>query len=65
MDLPNQSLLAAWLNARNIKQGAFAALIPISKDVISKIVLGQRKPRQNVADRIEKLTDGFVKADKW
>lgn len=65
MNLPTHALLAAWLNARGMKKGAFGALIPVSKDVISKIVNGKRLPKQDVAERIERLTGGDISADKW
>lgn len=57
--------LVAWLAERNIKDGAFGSLIPVSKDVMSAILRGARKPRPEVADRIEALTDGAVKASEW
>ena len=65
MDLPNYALLAAWLKTRGMKMGAFGKLIPVSKDVISHIINGRRKPKQDIAERIERLTAGDIPADKW
>lgn len=65
MNLPTHALLAAWLTARGIKAGAFGALIPVGKDTISKIINGKRTPKQDVAERIERLTGGDISADQW
>ena len=65
MDLPNYALLAAWLKMRGMKDGAFGKLVPVSKDVISHIINNRRKPKQEVAERIERLTAGDIPADKW
>ena len=65
MDLPNYALLAAWLKVNHMKAGAFAEFIPVSKDVISHILNGRRKPKQEIADKIERLTAGTIRADKW
>ncbi len=65
MNLPTHALLAAWLTARGMKAGAFGALIPVSKDVISKIINGKRAPKPHVAERIERLTGGDIAADQW
>lgn len=65
MDLPNYALLAAWLKVNQMKAGAFAEFIPVSKDIISHILNGRRKPKQDVAEQIERLTAGEIRADKW
>ena len=65
MDLPNYALLAAWLKVNGMKAGAFAEFIPCSKDVMSFIINGKRRPKQDVADKIERLTAGTIRADKW
>ncbi len=65
MNLPTHAMLAAWLTARGMKSGAFGALIPVGKDVISKIINGKRTPNQHVADRIERLTGGDISSDQW
>lgn len=65
MDLPNHLLLMLWIKSRGMKDGAFGKLIPVSKDVISHILNGRRKPKQDVAERIERLTGGDIAADKW
>lgn len=65
LNLPNHALLAAWLNMRGMKMGAFGKLIPVSKDVISHIINNRRKPKQDIAERIERLTAGDIPADRW
>ncbi len=65
MDLPNHLMLMLWIKSRGMKAGAFGKLIPISKDVISHILNGRRKPKQDVAERIERITAGEIRADKW
>lgn len=65
MNLPNHAMLAGWLKSRGMKSGAFGALIPVSKDVISMILNGKRKPRPEVAERIDRLTGGEIRADRW
>lgn len=65
MDLPNHLMLMLWIKSRGMKAGAFGKLIPISKDVISHILNGRRRPKQDVAERIERITAGEIRADKW
>ena len=65
MDLPNHLMLMLWIKSRGMKAGAFGKLIPISKDVISHILNGRRKPKQDIAERIERLTAGDIPADRW
>ena len=65
MDLPNHLMLMLWIKSRGMKAGAFGKLIPISKDVISHILNGRRKPKLDVAERIERITAGEIRADKW
>jgi len=48
-----------------MKAGAFGALVPISKDVISHIINGRRLPKPDVAEKIERLTGGDIKAREW
>jgi DNA-binding transcriptional regulator YdaS (Cro superfamily) len=48
-----------------MKSGAFGALIPVGKDVISKIINGKRAPNPHVAERIERLTGGDISSDQW
>jgi plasmid maintenance system antidote protein VapI len=64
-DLPHHSKLAAWINARGLKAQAFGALVPINKDVVSRIINGKRKPTQEVAERIERITGGDISASGW
>jgi hypothetical protein len=65
MNLPNNALLSAWLRARGMKSGAFGKLIPAKKDVISMILTGKRKPKPEIAKKIEQLTGGDIKAADW
>jgi len=65
MNLPTHALLAGWIRSRGMKAGAFGALVPISKDVISHIINGRRLPKPDVAEKIERLTGGDIKAREW
>jgi len=65
MNLPTHALLAGWIKSRGMKAGAFGALVPVSKDVISHIINGHRMPKPDVAEKIEWLTDGDIKAHQW
>lgn len=65
MNLPTHALLAGWIRSRGMKAGAFGALIPVSKDVISHIINGRRLPKPDIADKIERLTGGDIKASQW
>lgn len=65
MNLPNYALMAAWLKMRGMKAGAFGKLVPVEKDVISRIINGKRVPSQDVAIKIEQLTGGDIKAANW
>ena len=65
MNLPNYALMAAWLKMRGMKAGAFGKLVPVEKDVISRIINGKRAPKPHVAERIERLTGGDIAADQW
>ena len=64
-NLPNNLQLVLWIKSRGMKDGAFGKLIPVSKDVISHILNGRRKPKQDIAERIERLTAGDIPADRW
>ncbi len=52
--------LSDWLTAQNESASAFAERLGLSRQVVSRYVLGDRIPRPHIIERISKITGGKV-----
>ncbi len=57
--------LGDWLKKESMTQAAFAELIDSDQGHVSDLVHGKVRPRLDSVARIEKATDGQVKAADW
>lgn len=57
--------LTEYRAENGINQRAFSEMVGVHKSIISKIESGVAKPGLDLAARIERATDGQVKAISW
>lgn len=57
-------LLGDYLRARRIPEAAFGRLIGVSQAAINRYATGRRRPRRDIAIKIEEATAGEVPAWK-
>lgn len=59
------STLFAYLDSNKIRQADFAERVGTTQGLISRLVGGRAKPSLDLAVRIQRATDGQVRADAW
>lgn len=57
--------LRSWLHQERMRQSAFAKIIDVHPNTISRYVHGDRFPERQIIDRIYEATDGAVCANSW
>jgi transcriptional regulator with XRE-family HTH domain len=57
--------LITYLREKQITQSSFAGRIGITQAALSRMLSGQIAPSLETAVKIQRETDGAVKADEW
>jgi transcriptional regulator with XRE-family HTH domain len=63
--LPRMQKLITYLREKQITQSSFAGRIGITQAALSRMLSGQIAPSLETAVKIQRETDGAVKADEW
>jgi len=57
--------LETYLSERDIKPSAFAVEIGVAPSTITRILRGERSPGFDLVMRIQRATEGSVRAEDW
>lgn len=63
--MPPHEALRAWLDAENIKPGAFARSIEYDRGNFHRLLKGDFKPSLELAHKIEQETRGEIRMSLW